>query len=1241
MRDSKKALLIAAFLFCTPGTILASNATYTAVPPFLPSPVSPNVLMVVDVSGSMAWSAYNPKADRTDWCATAAGCGWGNPDTMTPPPEGNWIPSKKYKQVSGIWTETTDVALACPGRDSSINSAGTYTGACLNFLLMSRIDLLRWAMTGGRPDICTDSEYTSTDCDASIQAAASGTGYITIHTVNDDKVSIPVSRISDAVIPEFSTADVKPRFGLLFYSDSLKAQKVYVGDYPEGNNADATRPFTYFTRYLNARPVSGGTGTAAGMWEAYDYFKQSNDHSFTNDFAIAGSSTKYRDPLYVCDYTKSNCGLVPCAKNFVILATDGQWNLNTSFNDSCTIDTGFTNNSADPVVPAYKMHHDILRTVTSESGTTYSKRVDAVYGLGIFMNPAATGTKSLQNIAMYGGYDVVSGGDWPGSLIGYPQGTCTMDDCGAGKGSGCTNLPATTVPPALAPDWDKDQDGVPDTFINANSGDELRSSIRAILNDVTKRTSAGSSISVLSERATAGSVIHQALFYPTKNITDATTSYTLDWSGTLNAYWFYNSKTINNIREDNANSLFLDIFDDNVLDFVIDSSGSLSIDYYPTDTFGGMKTPKTGTYTGAEQIHKVFESGEKLRARAASDRKIYGVSESGTLTEFTTANYASFDSLLDPSAVGTDFSTCLGNSLTKRTENLISYLRGTADAFTANTGVGNCRSRQVNNAGDRWKLGDIIHSSPTVVSYSNYSMIYVASNDGMLHAIQAGDIRTDGLTANQQVRLCEKATGDCFDTGHNATINDIGKEAWAFVPKNAMPYLKFIADPNYQHIYTVDLAPYHIKHGTKEILIGGMRFGGGTKDILPPGCSDAATCGLGLSSYFALDITDPTTPVLLWEFSDPKLGFSYSGPAYITRGTDHYVMFANGPTNYKGETAGQDLRLFILKVDSDFKLIDTFKIDGAGSTGFVKSNDLSSYNNAFAGRIFSDGLDWNNDSNTDAIFFGVNQKTGSTWTGNVLVVAPKTSMDGTTPYTEPTGKNHGAPNTVNWLISSIFQAAQSPVTSKVITGNCFGNPIIYFGSGRWFFKEDEPGQNVNDIEALHAIKITNCLQDWMDGNSCNLNFSHTTSDVCGQISQDTMGWKVDTLEPKGGFYYKERTITDPSFSDYNIVFFTTTQPSSNSCDFGGRSRLWALNCMSGHDIWHGCDSTHMVTVPSGSLLLQLSGGNIEDEGLNKSTFTATGNKATGWMTGIPPESSTPFVPFSSIFKGELLLWIER
>ena len=59
--------------------------------------------------------------------------------------------------------------------------------------------------------------------------------------------------------------------------------------------------------------------------------------------------------------------------------------------------------------------------------------------------------------------------------------------------------------------------------------------------------------------------------------------------------------------------------------------------------------------------------------------------------------------------------------------------------------------------------------------------------------------------------------------------------------------------------------------------------------------------GLGYSSYFALDVTTPNDPQVLWEFSHPDLGFSTSEPAIVRIGNANqngkwFAVFASGPT---------------------------------------------------------------------------------------------------------------------------------------------------------------------------------------------------------------------------------------------------------------------------------------------------------------------------------------------------------
>ncbi|AXA68969.1 pilus assembly protein PilY [Pseudomonas oryzihabitans] len=174
-------------------------------------------------------------------------------------------------------------------------------------------------------------------------------------------------------------------------------------------------------------------------------------------------------------------------------------------------------------------------------------------------------------------------------------------------------------------------------------------------------------------------------------------------------------------------------------------------------------------------------------------------------------------------------------------------------------------------------LGDIIDSTPALVSapsspaarmnalgaagsYSAFQQkwakratrIYVGANDGMLHA---------------------------FD--------DNGDEAFAFVPSAVIPNLYKLSDPSYTsstHQFLVDGAPVvqdvYYDNDWHSVLIGTLRGGG--------------------RAVFALDITDPDNPRVLWELSasDPdfsELGLTYSQPVVARlHSGDWAVLLANG-----------------------------------------------------------------------------------------------------------------------------------------------------------------------------------------------------------------------------------------------------------------------------------------------------------------------------------------------------------
>lgn len=218
------------------------------------------------------------------------------------------------------------------------------------------------------------------------------------------------------------------------------------------------------------------------------------------------------------------------------------------------------------------------------------------------------------------------------------------------------------------------------------------------------------------------------------------------------------------------------------------------------------------------------------------------------------------------------------------------------------------RSRLYNGA--TWRLGDVIHSTPTLVGrpveayhfvyhdptyalfakkYSNRrNMVYFGANDGMLHAINAG------YYVQKEQKFCltaeRDADGNC-DTGDEANKPLLGAELWAYVPYNLHPHLKCLTDPDYvnSHKYYVDQRPrvFDVQifpddctytydaavpqwntdcsdathpGGWGTILVGSLRFGGAPVKAYPDLNSNSNDDREFISSYFILDITDPENP---------------------------------------------------------------------------------------------------------------------------------------------------------------------------------------------------------------------------------------------------------------------------------------------------------------------------------------------------------------------------------------------
>ncbi|MBT2300811.1 pilus assembly protein PilY [Variovorax paradoxus] len=322
----------------------------------------------------------------------------------------------------------------------------------------------------------------------------------------------------------------------------------------------------------------------------------------------------------------------------------------------------------------------------------------------------------------------------------------------------------------------------------------------------------------------------------------------------------------------------------------------------------------------------IWSAQARLDAVTFSTRKIYfgngSTRQNFEYTNLSTAQKAYFDNLCSQSVVASQCATLststdasVGRTVSDKTlantgTNLVNYLRGARTHESASTDTSGNTVAALYRKRDH-VLGDIVNGAPVHVSKPPFSyadagyadfiiaqasrkpVVYVAANDGMLHAFSS-------------------ATADG------------GTELWAYVPGAVMPNLYKLADSSYasKHQYFVDGAPVmgDIKVGStwKTILVGGLNGGG--------------------RSYYALDITDPEDPKPLWEFTDANLGLSYGNPV-ITKIADGtwVVAFASGYNNTGGDGLGH---LYVLDANSGTVLRDITTSAGSTATpsGLAKIN---------------------------------------------------------------------------------------------------------------------------------------------------------------------------------------------------------------------------------------------------------------------------------------------------------------
>ncbi len=721
------------------------------------------------------------------------------------------------------------------------------------------------------------------------------------------------------------------------------------------------------TKIANNLPLTPATPIAESLWTATGYFKQ--DTSAANSVGPNYTGLSYpvsdaADPYNYADNPAASKRRLSCAKSFVITITDGEPTQDQGIASSIITEDSIYTDDEGPVprwadntttVSGY-----LLNSFWDQTYLKGSHYVDdvALYGRAAAnsyrdlkpdnTNPDLPGEQYLTHYFIFLNLDGKGSPDarrllnWPNTGTKSPNPVDPTDHPGAGgaaRNGGFIDGNGNFLPDRQD-EYDSDTDGDNDTFYEAKDGYQLEAALANAVYTAFKRASSGTAASLVVNTGDGEGAVYQAYFYPEKIENDGIRK----WLGYIYALFV---DKFGNLWDASGNIIR------------IDYSAANGIEVYKCADLNGdgqnISCNSSPEPDGLESIEPIWDGGRWLWGADPADRYIFTTTDGTTGIDFIdTANSSDLSELRA-------YLRADDNDNYQETKNIINWISG--DDLTGKTDSGHpdgYRQRSITltingtTSTNVWKLGDIVYSSPTAVgrpmenydllygdaSYTKFrrsqvkrrQMVYAGANDGMLHAFNAGCYdETNHVIVN-----------DCpIDNPNQPKPDTLGREIWAFIPRGLLPHLKWLTDPEYTHVYYVDLKPKITDvqifdcsdHTGKNpvtgkcwgtILIGGFRYGGKKIDWTSGGEKYRTS-----PEYFALDITDPLKPKLLWTFSDPDLGLSMSYPAVAKIGNEWYAVFGSGATDYD---ATSDL--------TEFQNGNVFVLDiSAGNYGVIKDTE--------------------------------------------------------------------------------------------------------------------------------------------------------------------------------------------------------------------------------------------------------------------------------------------------------------
>ena len=461
-----------------------------------------------------------------------------------------------------------------------------------------------------------------------------------------------------------------------------------------------------------------------------------------------------------------------------------------------------------------------------------------------------------------------------------------------------------------------------------------------------------------------------------------------------------------------------------------------------------------------------------------------------------------------------------------------------ATTATATDRVNWLRGRDISGLRDRTvegvlrRLGDLIGSDPQYMAKRNYGY-------GLLPGAEGASYRTFRASATYRNRpdaLLVGSNGGFLHAFHAGT----GEELFAYMPSELLlprgadshAQVNELMRPDYSHRYYVD--------GTA--VLGDAYIGGAWRTMV------VGTMGAGGRTVFALDVTDPAAfgvASVRWEFTHPDLGFGVTRPRIVRLADGRWAaVFGNGVNS-----ASHQPRLFVVDL-ANGSLIHNVVVGGAADGSPGDPNGLSPVQTT----------DWPaNDLSLANAYAG--DLHGNLWRVNFRTATPS--------------------------VTRLFQAVDtaSPVRRQPITARPRLAPkpgtsndiVVVFGTGSFFRVGDDSVVNPQ-VQSLYGIfdsptpSGTMAVRSSLRTQTITTNPADVTINgvvfspgslryvTANALTSSHRGWVLNL--PAAG----ERVISEATFPFGLVqrrVRFTTLIPDDDPCRSGRNGFLMDIDLLSG------------------------------------------------------------------------------